>query len=441
MRGFAFVLAFITAAAGQAQPPGAPLTSLLDGDSLVSLKIEAPLQQLFSRGAEDETVTVPATVSAGTTVWRDVALSVRGHTSRRETECTFPKLKLKLKGAGSIKIGTHCGESADDHLTQKYGRLANERSPLREAVAYRMLHAAGVPALRARPARITYVDTGTNGTPLARNALVLEDDDDAMERAGGRTELTLDNFGDVAARHATGDAGLVAFGEALIGNFDWCLKFTPDDIYRCDASKPVWNLLAFERDGATALMMKDFDLAGVVVGRHPWFDTVWNRAFVPSKSPIEIEVLSQVQRTRSLFPRDALDGLRRHFVERQNAVLSAIQSAEVDAEGRRLALGYANAFFAAIGDDQAFYRPVVGRPDVQVYMDPQRTREACGPKDAIRPGTPVNETQHSGAMSQVVILDVMWRWASKNECNNVQNGPVWIASDAITSDYPPRKSP
>jgi hypothetical protein len=441
MRGFAFVLAFITAAAGQAQPPGAPLTSLLDGDSLVSLKIEAPLQQLFSRGAEDETVTVPATVSAGTTVWRDVALSVRGHTSRRETECTFPKLKLKLKGAGSIKIGTHCGESADDHLTQKYGRLANERSPLREAVAYRMLHAAGVPALRARPARITYVDTGTNGTPLARNALVLEDDDDAMERGGGRTELTLDNFGDVAARHATGDAGLVAFGEALIGNFDWCLKFTPDDIYRCDASKPVWNLLAFERDGATALMMKDFDLAGVVVGRHPWFDTVWNRAFVPSKSPIEIEVLSQVQRTRSLFPRDALDGLRRHFVERQNAVLSAIQSAEVDAEGRRLALGYANAFFAAIGDDQAFYRPVVGRPDVQVYMDPQRTREACGPKDAIRPGTPVNETQHSGAMSQVVILDVMWRWASKNECNNVQNGPVWIASDAITSDYPPRKSP
>jgi hypothetical protein len=440
MRGFAFVLVLMTATAAQAQPPPtAKLTSLLDGDSLIPLKIEAPLRQLFESGGDDETVTVPATVTAGNAVWHDVALSVRGHTSRRETECTFPKLKLKLKGAGSLKIGTHCGESADGQLTQKYGRLANERSPLREVVAYRMLHAAAVPALRARAARITYVDTGTGGAPLTRNALVLEDDDDAMARAGGTRELTLETFGDVSSRHASGDAGLVAFGEALIGNFDWCLKFTADDAYRCDASKPVWNLLAFERGAGATLMMKDFDLAGVVVGRHPWFDTVWNRAFVASKSPVDIEVLSQVQRTRSLFPRDALDELRRHFLERRDAVLSAIQGAEVDAEGRRLALGYANAFFAAIGDDQAFYRPVVARPDVQVYLDPQRTKEACGPKDAIRPGTPVNEVQRSGSMSQVVILDVMWRWGSKNECNNVQNGPVWIVTGSITSDYPSRK--
>jgi hypothetical protein len=440
MRGLAFVLAFTAvAAAAQAQP--ARLTSLLDGDSLVSLKIEAPLQQLFDRGAEDESVSVPATVTAGDVVWRNVAMSVRGHTSRRETECTFPKLKLKLKGAGSVKIGTHCGESADGHLTTKYGRLANERSPLREVVVYRMLHAAGVPTLRARAARITYVDTGAGKPALTRNALVLEDDDDAMERGGGTTELTLETFGDVASRHAGADAGLIAFGEALIGNFDWCLKFTPDDVYRCDASKPVWNVLAFVRGGTTTLMMKDFDLAGVVVGRHPWFDTVWNRAFVPSKSPIEIEVLSQVQRTRSLFPRQALDQLRRHFLERRDAVLGAIRAADVDDEGRRLALDYATAFFGAIGDEQAFYRPVVARPDVQVYMDPRRTTEACGPKDAIRPGTPVNEVQRSGAMSQVVILDVMWRWGSKNECNNVQNGPVWIVSDAITSDYPPRKIP
>ena len=233
----------------------------------------------------------------------------------------------------------------------------------------------------------------------------------------------------------------MAFGEALIGNFDWCLKFTPDDAYRCDGSKPVWNVLAFERSGGTALMMKDFDLAGVVVGRHPWFDTVWNRAFVASKSPIEIEAIDQVQRTRSLFPRDELDALLRRFLDRRDAVLGAIQSADVDAEGRRLAAAYANAFFAAIADDATFYRPVVARAGIPIYMDAQRTREACGAKDTIPPGTPVNEVQRSGSMSQVVLLDVMWRWASKNECNNVQNGPVWIPSDAVTSDYPPRRNP
>jgi hypothetical protein len=442
-RAAAFLLA-ATAAAGvrPAQPAGS-LTTLLDGTSPVELRLEAPLQRLFATGSEDERVSVPATVTfkdprAGTeVVLRDVAVSVRGHTSRRETECTFPKLKLKLKGAGSIKIGTHCGESADDQLTQKYGRLANERSPQREALAYQMLEAAGVPALHARPARITYVDAGRQ--PLTRGALLLEDDDDAMKRIGGTSELTMENFGDVAARRATADAGLIAFGEAMIGNFDWCLRFSADDVYRCNQSKPVWNVLAFDKGGSAALVMKDLDLAGVVVGRHPWFDTVWNRAFVPSRSPIEIEVLSQVQRTRSLFPRETLDALRRRFVGRREAILAAIRNAAVDPGGRDLARAYVENFFAAIGDDRAFYRPVVARPDVLVYMDAQRTREACGPKDVMRPGTPVNEVQRSGPMSQVVILDAMWRWASRNECNNVQDGPVWIAADAITTDFPQKK--
>src|SRR6185436_12107207 len=134
------------------------------------LTVEAPLQQLFANTSEQD-ASVSGTVTIGDVVLRDVEVSVRGHTSRRETECAFPKLKLKLKGAGSIKIGTHCGESADDKLSPKYGRLANEKSPHREALAYQMLHAAGVPALRARPARVTYVDPGAGGAqPLVRNA-------------------------------------------------------------------------------------------------------------------------------------------------------------------------------------------------------------------------------------------------------------------------------
>jgi hypothetical protein len=250
----------------------------------------------------------------------------------------------------------------------------------------------------------------------------------------------MDAFGSVASRHAGGDAGLIVFGEALLGNFDWCLNFAPDDIYRCDAAKPLWNVVAFERGGGTGLMMKDLDLAGVVVGRHAWFDTVWNRAFVPSKSPISIEVLSQVQRARSLFPRETLDGLRRNFVDRRAAILAVIQAAPVDADGRALARQYADEFFKAIERDEEFYRPVVARTGVQVYMDAQRTKEACGTKDVMRPGTPVNELQRSGPMSQVVVLDALWRWATKTPCKSVQSGPVWIASDAIANDYPPARN-
>ena len=440
----AVVLAAVLAVQAQPQPGAAKLPSLLDGEDPIALTLEAPLQELFAKGTEDENVTVPATLrfkdpaSGADVELADLQLNVRGHTSRRETECTFPKLKLKLKGAGSIKIGTHCGEATGETLTAKYGRLANESSPWREALVYRLLHAAEAPTLRARPARITYVDPA-NPQPLVRNALLLEDDDDAMARVRGTTELTLEEFGNVATRGAQSDGARIAFSEAMIGNFDWCLKFSPDDIYRCNEPKPLWNVLGFDRGGGkTALMMKDFDLAGIVVGRHPWFHTVWNPAFVPSKSEADIEVLSQVQRTRSIFARAQLDSERRHFVQHKDAIYRALQGAKVDDRGRQIARSYLDSFFNAIGDETAFYRPVVSRTDVRVYLDPAGTKEACTPGDVMRPGTPVNELQKSGSMSQVVILDANWRWASKNECNGVQDGPVWITTDAITRDYPAR---
>lgn len=437
-------VALIAVLAVQAQPQhgSVKLPSLLEGEDPIALTLEAPLQELFAKGTEDENVTVPATlrfkdpVSGADVELADLQLNVRGHTSRRETECTFPKLKLKLKGAGSIKIGTHCGEAAGETLSTKYGRLTNESSPWREALVYRLLHAAEAPTLRARPARITYIDSAQT-EPLVRNALLLEDDDDAMARVKGTAELTLEEFGNVVTRGAQADAARIAFAEAMIGNFDWCLKFSPDDIYRCNEPKPLWNVLGFDRGGGkAALMMKDFDLAGIVVGKHRWFHTVWNPAFVPSKSETEIEVLSQVQRTRSIFPRAVLDGERQHFLGRKAAIYEALQRAKVDDRGREIARGYLDSFFAAIGDDAAYYRPVVNRPDVKVYLDPEGTKEACTPGDVMRAGTPVNELQKSGSMSQVVILDANWRWASKNECNGVQDGPVWIPTDAITRDYP-----
>jgi len=438
---FAFVALLLAA---QAQPPqaGQKLTRLLDGDTPVALTLEAPLQDLFARGAEDEAVTVPGTLrfkdpaSGADVELTGIEVSVRGHTSRRETECTFPKLKLKLKGAGSIKIGTHCGEAQNDALSTKYGRLQNEKSPHREALVYKLLEAAGAPTLRTRPARVTYIDKAQSA-PLERNALLLEDDDDAMKRVKGTAELPMESFGSVATRNASTDAARIAFAQALIGNFDWCLKFSPDDIYRCNEPKPLWNVAAFDLGGGKAsLLMKDFDLAGVVVGQHKWFDTVWNRGFVPSKSEVEIEVLSQVQRTRSLFTRAQLDAERRHFVEKKPAIDAVLQRAPVDQAGRDIARRYVDAFYKAIENDGEFYRPIVARSDVQVFLDAEGTKEACGPKDVMRPGTPVNEVQKSGAMSQVVILDAMWRWASKSECNGVQDGPVWIRSDAITRDYP-----
>jgi hypothetical protein len=447
----ASLISFLLLSSQSLQPPAQPipppsdakLDALLSGNGVISLRLEAPIDELLAKGVEDEKFSVTSTLSykdpksGADVVVPGVAVSVRGNTSKRETECTFPKLKLKLAGSRSIKIGSHCGDATDDALSPKYGRLQNEKSPHREALVYQLLRAADVPVLNARPARITYVEKG-KGAPLERNALLLEDDDDAMKRLNGTAELPMATFGTVDARQATADAVRIAFGEALIGNFDWHLKMSPADTgYRGTDEKPLWNVLAFDAGGGKArLVMKDFDLAGMVVGRHGWFDKVWNKAFVPSKSEVEIEVLSQVQRTRSLFPRAILDAERRHFVERKPALYTALDGATVDPKGRELARAYLDSFYSAIADDAAFYRPVVARADVRVFLDAPGTKEACNPNDVMRPGTPVNELQKSGTMSQVVVLDAHWRWGSKHECNGVQDGPVWIPSDAITREFP-----
>jgi hypothetical protein len=441
LRRACLLLMLLLAGSVSAQQRG-PATDLLAGATPLTLTVEAPLKELFARD-EERDFSVEGIVSykdpsSGNPLKRTATISVRGNTSRRETECTFPKLKLKFKEGDVLKIGTHCGETAGDALTTKYGRLANETSPQREALVYALLRAADVPTLRTRPAIITYVDSG--GAPLTRKALLLEDDDDAKKRLDGKAEIPLESFGNVKTRRATADAGRIAFGEAMVGNFDWCLKFTPDDIYRCDQSKPLWNVIAFARDGGGAgLIAKDFDLAAVVTGRHQWFAKVFNPAFVESGSEPEIEVLSQVQRTRSLFSRTELDELRRHFSERKPAVYAALEQADVDDAGRQRGRSYLDAFFTAIGEDQSFYRPIVARSDVQVYLDPAATREACRPRDVMRAGTPVNEIRREGAMSQVVILDALWRWTGDNRCANVQTGPVWIQADAITRDYPGRE--
>ena len=181
----------------------------------MALTLEAPLQELFAKGSEDEKFSVPGRVSykdpsSGVDVRREATVSVRGHTSRRETECTFPKLKLTFKEGDELKIGTHCGESSDEALSPKYGRLANEKSPQREALVYRLLQAAEVPTLRVRPATVTYVDKGQ--APLTRKAFLVEDDGDARKRLQGTAEIPMEQFGDAKARGASADAARIGSG-------------------------------------------------------------------------------------------------------------------------------------------------------------------------------------------------------------------------------------
>ncbi len=427
-----------------APPLHGSAANFFDDQSVATFTIEAPLQQLFDRGRDDSFAIQGRVLfgEAGTSDAVDADVSIRGNTSRKE--CLFPKLKLKLKhdeagpfaGIHAIKINTHCGEAPGEQLSAQFGRLANEKSPWREAVVYRIAQAAGARTPRTRLARITYVDKSASLNPqrLTRNALIVEDDDDVKRRLGATGEIAPAEFTNARELFTPDDVGRVAFTQALIGNFDWCLMMEPEDRYRCDRRRKLWNMAALRTPSGAIPVLEDFDLAGPVTGGHVWFDHAFPREF--SASAIETEVIAQVQRTRTLFDRAMLDRMRQDFQSRRDAINSAIAAAPVDAHGAQLAQAYVDAFFRAIGADADFYRPVVASSGVRIFAAATGDAEVCGAGDTIPPGTPVNELRRENGRAEVQLLDALWRWAPPTECVPVHKAPVWIDPASISRAFP-----
>jgi hypothetical protein len=433
---------------------------LFSSYEVVPLRLNAPFNELFERARANPDYTVTGTLAFGD-AGRDktiegVSIGLRGHTSLSETECTFPKLKVQLPrgavidgsplaGLSSLKIGTHCGESSDGSVSAKYGRLPNEQSPYREAFVYRLLDAVGVPSLKARPARITYVyndakprQTPDQQQPIVRNALLLENTEEAVKRLGAAREISEIAFTNAHDQFSASDTAVLAFGDAMIGNFDWCLKMRAHDSYRCNVRHPLWNIVAAAgSDGHARPIMYDFDVAGMVAGDHRWFKDVYNDAFVASRSHAAIEVLGQVQRTRTLFGRTDLDAARAHFMQKKADAYSALAAATVDPAGKQRIQEYLDSFFDAIGPDESFYRPVVVGRGAMPYADASRASVVCTSGGAIPIGTPVSDPQQkNGQMMQVVLLDVLWHWAPPATCPAIHEGAAWIDASTVSRDFP-----
>ena len=414
-------------------------TTAVAANRTTALRLEAPFDDLFSGSQHNVDYAVDGTLAEPGGRPVPVTISVRGHTSRRESECAFPKLKLQRADGTTLKLGTHCGESNDDTLTAKYGRLPNERSPWREAAVYQILEALGVPTLRAKAVRATYVFP--DGHTLERNAMIIEDDTQAARRMGGAKPLEPEAFTSADRVFAPADAATLAFAEAMVGNFDWCVKFTPGDSYRCDARNPLWNVIAVPMPGGKARpLVHDLDISGMVTGSHAWFGSAFNAGFISSGSPRAIEVISQVQRTRTLFPRAELNAARQRFLSKRAAAYTALADASIDADGRAIITEYLDAFFQAIDTDEHFYRPVVVTAGVTARATPSASAPAvCGEHGPIPVGTPVGDAiETRGDFARVILLDALWHWATPRHCAPIKTGAVWIPVSAISRNFPAR---
>jgi hypothetical protein len=183
--------------------------------------------------------------------------------------------------------------------------------------------------------------------------------------------------------------------------------------------------------------MYDFDVSGMVTGHHRWFADIFNEAFLPSASPARLEVISQLQRTRTLFGRGDLDRTRRQFTQKKADAYRLLDESDLDSAGRETIKQYLDAFFEAIGSDDAFYRPVVTAPNAVAYADARRGAAVCSARGPIPAGTPVSDpVQTSGDMIQVHLLDALWHWAPPVKCPDMRKTAVWIDKAAVSRDYP-----
>ena len=325
------VMAF---AYGCAQPLDPPLFSRAD---VLAVRLEAPFSRLVDNGRWDKSYSVRGRLSYSDSMGRrielsDVQVEIRGNSSRDHHECAFPKLTLHFRSDRALErsifrdepkidIGTHCDDRSDGTLTA-VGRLGNELSPSREAWVYRLLSAIGVATFKVRTARIVYIDvepeagTASSATAIERNAIFVEDIDSAMARLRA-TEV--EHFENAAHDFTADDTIRLLFAEAMIGNFDWCLKYSAESTYQCTAKERLYNLIALKgADGTVFPLAYDFDLAGAVTGANPWLSKVYSDEFAPRESRRGVEVTGQVERSRTLFSRSQIDAARKRFLQRKD---------------------------------------------------------------------------------------------------------------------------
>src|SRR5262245_40655008 len=97
LRRFLGAVLLPIALAGAAAAPSPP--ALFSSDEPIAFQLKAPFTDLIDNGREIEDYGVVGTLVPGTepglgTPIENVKISLRGHTSLRESECSFPKLKL-----------------------------------------------------------------------------------------------------------------------------------------------------------------------------------------------------------------------------------------------------------------------------------------------------------------------------------------------------------
>ncbi len=254
-------LLWILACAALAPAPLGAQGRLFDTTAPLQLRIATDLKALM--GERDSNKVAP---HASTLTYRvgskaetlEPELSLRGHWRRQRQNCDFAPIKVDFpKGSrsgtifedqGDLKLVTHCRNKDKDF----------EQYVLREYLVYQVYNLLTPVSLRARLARITYVDTGGKQDSLVKWGFFIENEKKAAERNHANDlEVHGATWGDVDPDHGA----LVSAFEYMVGSTDWALSV-------------LHNIVLFQdkTTGVVRVMAYDFDWTGLVNTKYSFPD-------------------------------------------------------------------------------------------------------------------------------------------------------------------------
>ena len=270
-------------------------------------------------------------------------LRVRGNTSQnRDSECSFPKLKLKFESVANtlfdaskvVNLATHCGEIQEGEFTP-IGRAAHEEGAKREAFFYDFLDRIGFVTPKTRLARITYVDTDT-AEEIIRYGFFLEDFDSIADRMEAKLlDSNLKKERLILLRNPALAKGIAQMDsvdltrfymtEAMGLNQDWILG---DDF--------KWNVeILQKKDGSEIPVAYDFDLAAFATSPYP----------LPQNSqdidPAYYEQTnSHIDSLIDVFPLAAFQSVQKSFQSKYVELLELTQKSELNAFSKQHVSGF-----------------------------------------------------------------------------------------------------
>ncbi len=318
---------------------------LFSDDSVLEIRIEAPLTTLVRERSDTEYLDGFAYYTDATGAERqlDLKLRTRGRYRRKSETCPFPPVRLNFRkeqvegsvfdGVDKLKLVTHCRNSSD----------AYEQNVLKEYLAYRIFNLLTDYSLRVRLLRIEYVDSENNDKSETRFAFLIEDDDLFADRVGAPpVKLPYTAYERLDSAQAT----LVAVFQYLIGNTDFSMIAGAKDDNCCH------NIALFTVGEDRYLPVPyDFDFAGLVNARYA----------EPNPALSIKRVTSRLYRGQCSFNSHVDDTVAQVLAQRASVHDTLARVPGMDERTRKNATRYLEGFFDEMAESRNVENQMVKR--------------------------------------------------------------------------------